>query len=51
MWCEWVEMELRHSNFKRALEVLQRVLAPPQRPQRMTAEEERALPVQERVYR
>ncbi|GFR43608.1 hypothetical protein Agub_g4705 [Astrephomene gubernaculifera] len=51
VWCEWVEMELRHSNFKRALDIINRVLAPPQRPARMTQEEERALPVQERVYR
>ncbi|GLC45042.1 hypothetical protein PLESTB_001462400 [Pleodorina starrii] len=51
VWCEWVEMELRHSNFKRALELVTRVLTPPPRPARMTQEEERALSVQERVYR
>ncbi|GIL47375.1 hypothetical protein Vafri_4209 [Volvox africanus] len=51
VWCEWVEMELRHSNFKRALELIKRVLTPTPRPARMTQEEERALPVQDRVYR
>ncbi|EFJ51030.1 hypothetical protein VOLCADRAFT_103670 [Volvox carteri f. nagariensis] len=51
VWCEWVEMELRHSNFKRALDLVKRVLTPPPRPARMTQEEERALPVQDRVYR
>ncbi len=44
-------MELRHSNFKRALEIVKKVITPPQRPARMTQEEERALPVQDRVYR
>lgn len=24
VWCEWAEMELRHQNFKRAIDVLKR---------------------------
>jgi len=51
VWCEWVEMELRHQNFKKALELVRRATAEPQRPKRMTVEEERALPVQQRLYR
>ncbi|KAG2453740.1 hypothetical protein HYH02_001951 [Chlamydomonas schloesseri] len=51
VWCEWAEMELRHSNFKRALDVVTRAITPPPRPARMTPEEERALPVADRVYR
>ncbi|KAG2493464.1 hypothetical protein HYH03_008281 [Edaphochlamys debaryana] len=51
IWCEWAEMELRHQNYKRALDIVVRATTPPVRPARMTAEEERALPVQERVYR
>ncbi|GAX78150.1 hypothetical protein CEUSTIGMA_g5592.t1 [Chlamydomonas eustigma] len=51
VWCEWCEMELRHQNFKRALELMHRATADPVRPKRMTPEEERALPVQQRLYR
>ena len=51
VWCEWCEMELRHQNFKRALELMRRATAEPPRPKRLTPEEERALPVQQRLYR
>lgn len=34
VWCEWCEMELRHKNFKRALELMRRATAPPPRPRK-----------------
>ncbi|KAL4450099.1 hypothetical protein ABPG77_010768 [Micractinium sp. CCAP 211/92] len=49
VWCEWAEMELRHKNFKRALEVMRRATQRPARPR--TREEEAGLPVQDRLYR
>lgn len=51
VWGEWVEMELRHKNYRQALELAQRCVTVPLRPQRFSAEQERALPVQERLYR
>lgn len=32
VWCEWAEMELRHKNFKRALEAMRRATQRPARP-------------------
>ena len=32
LWCEWAEMELRHKNFKRALELMRRATHRPGRP-------------------
>ncbi len=29
VWCEWCEMELRHKNFKRALELMRRATYTP----------------------
>ncbi len=52
VWCEWAEMELRHKNFRSALELLRRALTPPaDRPVRLSAEEERKLPVQQRIFK
>eukprot|EP00878_Enallax_costatus_P012117 GHUV01012650.1.p1 GENE.GHUV01012650.1~~GHUV01012650.1.p1 ORF type:complete len:629 (+),score=144.11 GHUV01012650.1:374-2260(+) len=51
VWCEWAEMELRHNNFKSALDLMQRGTAAPQRPRKLSPDEERKLPVQERLYR
>lgn len=51
VWCEWAEMELRHNNFKSALDLMQRATAVPQRPRKLSQDEERQLPVQERLYR
>eukprot|EP00200_Dunaliella_tertiolecta_P010820 CAMPEP_0202386768 /NCGR_PEP_ID=MMETSP1127-20130417/68372_1 /ASSEMBLY_ACC=CAM_ASM_000462 /TAXON_ID=3047 /ORGANISM="Dunaliella tertiolecta, Strain CCMP1320" /LENGTH=927 /DNA_ID=CAMNT_0048987473 /DNA_START=101 /DNA_END=2884 /DNA_ORIENTATION=- len=53
VWCEWAEMELRHQNFRRALDLIKRATTmPPGRAHsRMTVEEERQLPVQQRLYR
>ena len=31
VWCEWCEMELRHQNFKKALELMRRGTAEPVR--------------------
>jgi len=31
VWCEWVEMELRHNKWQEALKLLQRATAPPPR--------------------
>merc|ERR1719232_2160029 len=31
VWCEWVEMELRHDNWEESLKLLQRATAPPPR--------------------
>jgi len=46
-------MELRHQNFRRALDLVKRATTmPPGRAHsRMTVEEERQLPVQQRLYR
>ncbi|KAI8608801.1 hypothetical protein BC830DRAFT_915174 [Chytriomyces sp. MP71] len=30
LWCQWAEMELRHKQFKKALEVMGRATVPPQ---------------------
>ncbi|KAF5830373.1 protein prenylyltransferase [Dunaliella salina] len=53
VWCEWAEMELRHQNFRRALDLVKRATTmPPGRAHsRMTVEEERQLPVQQRLYK
>eukprot|EP00775_Hariotina_reticulata_P012401 gene12401-12536_t len=51
VWCEWAEMELRHNNFKTALDVMRRATQVPQRPRKLSQQEERQLPVQERLYR
>ncbi|KAI8474630.1 MAG: transcription-coupled DNA repair protein, partial [Monoraphidium minutum] len=51
VWCEWAEMELRHNNFKRALDLMRTATAKPARPRQLSQEEERQLPVQERLYR
>lgn len=51
VWCEWAEMELRHNNFKTALSLMRRATTVPQRPHKLSQEEERQLPVQERLYR
>ena len=29
VWCEWAEMELRHKNFKRALDICRRATYTP----------------------
>jgi pre-mRNA-splicing factor SYF1 len=51
VYCEWAEMELRHRNFKRALDLARAATAKPQRARQLAQDEERALPVQERLYR
>lgn len=49
VWAEWVETELRHKNFKAALDLTRRATALPPRPR--TRGEEAGLPVQDRLYR
>lgn len=52
VWCEWGEMELRHQNFKSAIELVRRATAePPTAKRRLTRDEAQKLPVQERLYR
>ncbi len=52
VWCEWVEMELRHKNYRTALDLLRRALTPPaDRPVRLSHEEEKKLPVQQRLFK
>ena len=31
VWCEWVEMELRHNNYEDGLKLMQKATAPPPR--------------------
>lgn len=49
IWTEWIEMELRHKNFKKALELSRRATATP--PRLRSREDETGLPVQDRLYR
>lgn len=49
IWTEWIEMELRHKNFKMAMELARRATAPPARPR--SRDEEAKLPARERAYR
>ena len=49
IWAEWVEMELRHKNFKKALELVRRATASP--PRSRSRSDEAGLPVQDRLYR
>ena len=49
VWAEWVEMELRHKNYKKSLELAQRATTTPSRPR--SRSEEATLPVQDRLYR
>lgn len=51
VWAEWIEMELRHNQFKRALDLVKKATEEPKRLKRLTPEEERTLPVQQRLYR
>ncbi|KAF8065563.1 Xab2 [Scenedesmus sp. PABB004] len=51
VWCEWAEMELRHANYATALDVMRRATAVPARPRKLSPDEERQLPVQDRLYR
>ena len=51
VWCEWAEMELRHKNFKRALDLMRRATVPPVRAGPRRSQEEMQGPVQGRLYR
>lgn len=42
VWCQWAEMELKHHNYRRAMQVLTRAVQEPDvtvAPKRMTADE------------
>jgi len=32
LWCEYAEMELRHNNYQRALDIMARATTPPRNP-------------------
>eukprot|EP00898_Chlorokybus_atmophyticus_P007007 jgi/Chlat1/7307/Chrsp58S06932 len=49
VWCEWAEMELRHKNFKGALDVMKKATSAPV--VRRTAGNKEELPVQARVHK
>lgn len=51
VWCEWAEMELRHKNFKKALELMRRATVPPVSAGARRTQEEIDGPVQGRLYR
>jgi pre-mRNA-splicing factor SYF1 len=49
IWAEWVEMELRHKNYKQAIELARRATRPPTRAR--SRADEAGLSVQDRLYR
>lgn len=49
VWAQWIEMELHHKNYKKALELVRRSTAVP--PRQKSRGEENGLSVQERLYR
>jgi len=49
VWTEWSEMELRHKNYGKALELLRRATRRPPRPR--SREEEAGMPLEARLYR
>lgn len=52
VWCEWAEMELRHANFQKALEVIKRATQQPVSAfRRLTRDEQMQLPVRDRLYK
>ncbi|CAG8523295.1 12229_t:CDS:10, partial [Ambispora gerdemannii] len=49
LWCEYAEMELRHENYDRAIEVMSRATVPPSNPNVDYRDEN--IPVQSRVFK
>ncbi|CAG8631126.1 11010_t:CDS:10, partial [Paraglomus occultum] len=49
LWCEYAEMELRHNNYRRALDIMARATTPPRNPNVNFRDE--TLPVQLRVFK
>lgn len=49
VWTEWSEMELRHKNYGKALDLLRRATKRPPRPR--SREEEAGMPLEARLYR
>uniref|UniRef100_A0A7N2L7S9 Uncharacterized protein n=1 Tax=Quercus lobata TaxID=97700 RepID=A0A7N2L7S9_QUELO len=51
VWCEWAEMELRHQNFKEALELMRRATAEPSVEVKQKVAANGNEPVQIKLYR
>ncbi|CAH2044591.1 unnamed protein product [Thlaspi arvense] len=51
VWCEWAEMELRHKNFKGALELMRRATAVPTVEVRRRVGDIKDVPVQMKLHR
>ncbi|XP_065877630.1 uncharacterized protein [Euphorbia lathyris] len=51
IWCEWAEMEIRHKNFKGALELLRRATAEPSVEVKRRVAADGSEPVQMKVHR
>ncbi|VFQ63782.1 unnamed protein product [Cuscuta campestris] len=51
VWCEWAEMELRHKNFKQALELMRRATAEPSVEVKRRVAADGNEPVQMRVHK
>ncbi|WCJ42630.1 Pre-mRNA-splicing factor SYF1 [Euphorbia peplus] len=51
IWCEWAEMEIRHKNFERALELLRRATAEPSVEVKRRVASDGSEPVQMKVHR
>ncbi|CAG8613850.1 14583_t:CDS:10 [Ambispora leptoticha] len=49
LWCEYAEMELRHENYDRAIEVMSRATVPPSNPNVNYRDEN--IPVQSRIFK
>ncbi|EXB51813.1 Pre-mRNA-splicing factor SYF1 [Morus notabilis] len=51
IWCEWAEMELRHKNFKGALELMRRATAEPSVEVKRRVAADGSEPVQVKLYK
>ncbi|KAI4296973.1 hypothetical protein L6164_036886 [Bauhinia variegata] len=51
LWCEWAEMELRHKNFKAALELMRRATAEPSIEVKRRVASDADKPVQMKLHR
>lgn len=50
IWCEWAEMELRHSNYDEAIRVMARSVAPPRNTKNVQYHDD-TLPPQSRLFK
>ncbi|XP_054157730.1 pre-mRNA-splicing factor syf1 homolog [Oppia nitens] len=51
VWCEWVEMELRHDNWKQALQLMYRATAAPPPSAKKVSYHDHTEPVQNRLFK